>query len=184
MKVNDVDPNAFWPSHDRLEEFGISAIGRVDAVNPIHRFFTSTLNCTIFMKLMFSFPFQILKLMPNLKYFRLQMTMINDASFDANFSEMSLPELKSFAIAGGKLTRVPKMFTAPKLTNIRFAYHPLDFITPFAFANLPSLEQLDLSGNAANPTLDVLKPNTLTFSSQNFTRLGIIKIFKNLVLIV
>ena len=42
MKVNEVDPNAFWPSHDRLEEFGISAIGRVDAVNPIHRFFTST----------------------------------------------------------------------------------------------------------------------------------------------
>ena len=64
------------------------------------------------------------------------------------------------------------MFTAPKLKNIRFAYHPLDFITPFAFADLPNLESLDIAGNGAKPTLDVLKKDTLIFEANNFTYLG------------
>ena len=110
--------------------------------------------------------------MPNLQYFRLQMTMIQDASFEDNFSSMNLPELVSFAIAGGKLTRVPKMFTAPKLIFVRFAYHPLEYITPFAFFHLQSLEILDLAANGENPTLDVLQSNTLAFSAEHFSELG------------
>ena len=110
--------------------------------------------------------------MPILKYFGLQMTMIEDESFEDTFTNLDLPELVSFAIAGGNLTRVPKMFTAPKLKNIRFAYHPLDFITPFAFADLPNLESLDIAGNGAKPTLDVLKKDTLIFEANNFTYLG------------
>ena len=98
--------------------------------------------------------------------------MIEDESFDDAFTNLDMPELLSFAIAGGNLTRVPKMFTAPKLENIRFAYLPLDFITPFAFADLPNLESLDLSGNGANPTLDVLRKDTLIFEANNFTSLG------------
>ena len=100
------------------------------------------------------------------------MTMIEDESFEDTFTNLDLPELVSFAIAGGNLTRVPKMFTAPKLKNIRFAYHPLDFITPFAFADLPNLESLDIAGNGAKPTLDVLKKDTLIFEANNFPYLG------------
>ena len=111
-------------------------------------------------------------MMPNLKYFRLQMTMIEDESFDDTFTDLVLPELLSFAVAGGNLTRVPKMFTAPKLRDVRFAYHPLDYITPAAFANLPNLESLDLAGNGAKPTLDVLKTDSLVIEANNFTRLG------------
>ena len=118
------------------------------------------------------FSFSSLAKMTNLKYFALQKTMIEDDSFDDTFTNLDLPELVSFAIAGGNLTRVPKMFTAPKLKNIRFAYHPLDFITPFAFTDLPNLESLDLSGNGANPTLDVLRKDTLLFEANNFTSLG------------
>ena len=112
-------------------------------------------------------------MMPNMKYFGLQMTMIEDESFDDTFTTLDLPELLSFAIAGGNLTRVPMMFTAPNLKDIRFAYHPLDYITPLAFAELPNLESLDLAGNGVNPTLDVLKKDTLIFEAKNFTNLGI-----------
>ena len=112
-------------------------------------------------------------MMPNLKYFGLQMTMIEDESFDDTFTDLVLPELLSFAVAGGNLTRVPKMFTAPKLRDVRFAYHPLDYITPAAFANLPNLESLDLAGNGAKPTLDVLKTDSLVIEANNFTRLGL-----------
>ena len=119
------------------------------------------------------FPFSSLGMMPNVKYFWLQMTMIEDESFDDTFTNLDLPELLSFAIAGGNLTRVPMMFTAPKLKDIRFAYHPLEYITPFAFAKLPNLESLDLAGNGANPTLDVLKRDTLIFQSKFFTNLSI-----------
>ena len=100
------------------------------------------------------------------------MAMIDDSSFDESFQELSLPELEAFHVIGGNLTRVPKMFTAPKLREVRFAYNPLDYITPFAFANLPSLENLDLSGNAANPTMQILKENTLSINSSNFSKLG------------
>ena len=101
------------------------------------------------------------------------MTMVEDECFDDAFTNLVHPELMSFAIAGGNLTRVPKMFTAPNLKNIRFAYHPLDYITPFAFSDLPNLESLDIAGNGANPTLDVLKKDTLIFEANNFTSLGI-----------
>ena len=93
-------------------------------------------------------------------------------SFDQSFESLNLPELVAFNIAGGTLTKVPKMFNAPKLRNVRFAYHPLEYITPFAFDSLPSLESLDLSGNAANPSLSILKANSLAFTSSNFTKLG------------
>ena len=117
-------------------------------------------------------------MMPSLRNFGLQNTMIEDESFDGTFTDLVLPEILSFAIAGGNLTRVPQMFTAPKLKNIRFAYHPLHYITPFAFANLPNLESLDLAGNSANPTLDVLKTDALIFEANNFTNLGCIKSYE------
>ena len=112
-------------------------------------------------------------MMPNLKYFNLQRTMIEDESFDDTFTDLVLPELLIFSVSGGNLTRVPKMFTAPKLRDVRFAYHPLNFITPAAFANLPNLESLDLAGNGANPTLDVIKTDSLVIEANNFTRLGL-----------
>ena len=117
-------------------------------------------------------------MMPSLRNFGLQNTMIEDESFDGTFTDLVLPEILSFAIAGGNLTRVPIMFTAPKLKNIRFAYHPLQYITPYAFTNLPNLESLDLAGNSANPTLDVLKTDALIFEANNFTNLGCIKSYE------
>ena len=116
-------------------------------------------------------------MMPNLKYFNLQRTMIEDESFDDTFTDLVVPELLIFSVSGGNLTRVPKMFTAPKLRDVRFAYHPLNFITPAAFANLPNLESLDLAGNGANPTLDVIKTDSLVIEANNFTRLGLYYFF-------
>ena len=91
---------------------------------------------------------------------------------DSNFSELVLPELESLHFAGGSLTKVPILPEAPKLREVRFAYHPLEFITPFAFDHLPSLESLDLAGNGVDDTLNILKSNTLSFKAKNFTKLG------------
>ena len=52
--------------------------------------------------------------------------------------------------SGGMLTNVPKLCTAPKLREIRFAYNPIATIEPKAFDDLPSLENLDMAGNGAS----------------------------------
>ena len=87
------------------------------------------------------FPLDDLQKMPQLRWFMLQMTQIQDSMFqDSNFSELVLPELEYLHFTGGSLTKVPIFPEAPKLRNVRFAYHPLDFITPFAFDHLISLD--------------------------------------------
>ena len=119
------------------------------------------------------FPLDDLQKMPQLRWFMLQMTQIQDSMFqDSNFSELVLPELESLQFTGGLLTKVPLFPEAPKLRNVRFAYQPLEFITPFAFDHLISLETLDLAGNGVNATLNILKSNTLSFKAKNFTKLG------------
>ena len=65
----------------------------------------------------------------------------------------------------GHLTRLPKMPIAPKLKSLRFCYHPLAEIEPYAFKYLPNLESLELSGTGANQTMTSLEPNSLAFES-------------------
>ena len=110
--------------------------------------------------------------MPILRNFLLVRTIITDSSFDQSFENLSLPELVEFHIIGGKLTKVPKMFKAPKLRFLSFSNHNLENIPPFAFDLLPNLESLDLSGN--NTSVSILKENSLAFTSSNFTKLGTI----------
>ena len=66
---------------------------------------------------------------------------------------------------------------APKLKRIRFSYHPLAEIAPYAFQHLPNLESLDLSaisGHGVNPTMTTLEPNSLAFESSSFQSLKMI----------
>ena len=121
----------------------------------------------------FRFPLDDLQKMPQLRYFMLQTTKIKDSMFqDSNFSKLVLPELEYLRFTGGLLTQIPKFPEAPKLHDVRFAYHPLEFITPFAFDHLPSLESLDLAGNGINDTLNILRSDALSFKAKNFTKLG------------
>ena len=76
------------------------------------------------------------------------------------------------------LTNVPKLCMAPKLREIRFAYHPFATIESKAFDHLPSLEDLDLAGNgpstpAYEQTMKVLETNALAMTAAaNFSFLS------------
>ena len=67
------------------------------------------------------------------------------------------------------LTHVPKLCIAPKLREVRFAYHPLATIEPYAFQHLPNLESLDLAGNGVESTLKVLETDVLAMKAANFS---------------
>ena len=76
------------------------------------------------------------------------------------------------------LTNIPKLCMAPKLREVRFAYHHLATIESKAFDHLPSLEDLDMAGNGPSTpgfeqTMKVLETKTLAMTAAaNFSFLS------------
>ena len=156
MKVKDVHDHAFEASKDVLEDLNLSGPGMADANNELE-----------------FFPMKMLEDFPNLKYFLLQLTSLKDDTFSHHFDQLHLPSLEHLSISGGELTHIPKFPRLPKLTELRFCYHPIASITNEAFSDLESLEWLDLSGNGKNQTLTHLDSNSLLLSSKQFQKLDL-----------
>ncbi|KAG7175513.1 Immunoglobulin superfamily containing leucine-rich repeat protein-like [Homarus americanus] len=69
--------------------------------------------------------------------------------------------LKTLEVSGGRLQTVPAMSVVPSLTNIYLNQNQISTIPRMAFADLPSLEVLDLGYNK----LEEIGENQLHFSS-------------------
>ena len=154
MKVRDIHEHAFESSKDVLEDLFISG-GFCGNCNNELEFF----------------PMHMLEGFPNLRYFILQETSLKDDTFAHHFDQLYLPNIESMHITKGQLTHIPKFPTAPKLRDLRFCYNPIATIEQEAFADLESLEWLDLAGNGANQTLTHLETDSLKLNSTNFLKL-------------
>ena len=90
---------------------------------------------------------------------------MRDLSYD------SLSDRFSINTASAQLTRIPKMFKAPKLTYIGFAFLSISSIESYAISHLPLLEYLKIIYNMGNLTLSTDSLNLPV--NNNFQQLDI-----------